>query len=479
MCAGLAAGATGLSAIHLGTYFAFLNPLALPLAIRFFMHPDWIHQVMAIFVLIYVAVMSMLAATTNRMTREAARLRFRLASTNEALAQRADELRRAEQRVHLAMDAGNLAVFHCDAPFEKVVFSAGAYRHLGIPAGTEVTFEQYYRFVHPNDRDRVRQVFERCIREGLDGDLEFRTVRPTDGRIRWIRVIGCCLRDRDAKPHRFDGVTYDITHKKQEEEERERLLRELSDANLLLERLLGIVGHDLKSPLTAVAMAAHVLHSQVADDAATKNVDRILRSAERMKGLIGQLLDFARSRAMGGISVDIKPVDLHALCHHVIDELAAAHPRNPISLETNGDGRGMWDGDRLLQVLSNLLGNAVQHGGGGSISVRVDDEGENLVIAVHNQGQPIPPDVLPLIFDPFQQGEKFGGQSQSIGLGLYIVQQIVLAHLGQIDVKSPDGDGTTFTVRLPRHPTVRDASQDRAVASRLEAESPSNSTTPH
>jgi len=161
----------------------------------------------------------------------------------------------------------------------------------------------------------------------------------------------------------------------------------------------------------------------------------------------------------------------------VIDELAAAHPRNTISLETRGDGRGLWDGDRLLQVLSNLLGNAIQHGGSGSIWVRVDDEGETLAITVHNQGPPIPPDVLPFIFDPFRQGE--GGQARSVGLGLYIVQQIVLAHGGQIHVTSPDSDGTTFTVRLPRHPRFRETSQDRTARPLLEAAGASDSTTLH
>src|SRR5262249_31799739 len=156
--------------------------------------------------------------------------------------------------------------------------------------------------------------------------------------------------------------------------------------------------------------------------------------------------------------------DLHALCRHVIDELAAAYPRTAISLDVSGDGRGAWDGDRLAQVLSNLLRNAIQHGGGGAIVVRVLDEGENVAITVHNQGPAIPADLLPFIFDPFRQGERRDARdAQSVGLGLYIVQQIVLAHGGQIYVWSPDRDGTTFTVRLPRHAEARVARGDRTM----------------
>src|SRR5262249_17831988 len=156
------------------------------------------------------------------------------------------------------------------------------------------------------------------------------------------------------------------------------------------------------------------------------------------------------------------PVDLHALCRHAIDEAAGAHPSIAISLDVSGDAWGTWDEDRLAQVLSNLLGNAITHRDGGPISVRVSDAGANVAITVHNQGPPIPADVLPFIFDPFRQGEKHGKKlATSVGLGLYIVQQIILAHGGQVEVRSPDGDGTTFVVQLPRETRVHQAGEDR------------------
>jgi PAS domain S-box-containing protein len=466
ICCGLAAGATGLNASHVRSYVAFTTPLAVPLAIRFFLHPDWIHRVMAILVIVWVVTMVSVVATTNRITREAARLRFRLASANTTLARRAQQLgqfasrlRRAEERVRIMMEAINVGIWYSDYPFDKVHISRGIRQRMGLPEA-EVPTEVFLSTSHPEDREMVRRAVARCIERGEDYDVESRTVPLRDGCVHWVRNVGRCFRDADGRPHHFDGIVYDITKKKAEEAERERLLRDLSEANLLRDRLLGIVGHDLRTPIGAVTMSAQLLQRHTLDEKAKQSVDRILRSASRMKRLIGQLLDLARIRATGGIPVETTPVDLHALFRHVIDEVAGADPKIAISLEVSGDGRGTWDGDRLAQVFSNLLANAIQHGAdAGPVSVRVIDEGENVAITVHNQGTPIPADVLPFIFDPFRQGEEHGKTpSASVGLGLYIVQQIILAHDGWVDVRSPDGDGTTFTIHLPRHPSVRQPS---------------------
>jgi PAS domain S-box-containing protein len=455
--------ASSFGASHLPTYFTFASTAVAPLALRLLLEPDWFARLLSLMLFFFFAQMASIALTTGRALKESAQLRFHVAAQNVTLARRADELekltaliRRAEERLRIMMEAVDVGVWYSDYPFAIVVVSPGIRQHTGLPS-EEVTTEAFFSANHPDDRERVRQAVARCIEYGEHYDIECRTVRPSDGRLRWVRNIGRCFRDRDGKPYHFDGISYDITQRKEQEAERERLLAELSEANLLRERLLGIVSHDLKSPLTSIAMTASLLDGAIAGEAAKKSGERILRSAERMKRLIGQLLEFAAIRAKGGLPIEVVPVDLRALCRHAIDEAATAHPGSIISLEATGDCCGVWDGDRLAQVLSNLIGNAIQHGGGSAIMVRIVDDKEDVTLKVHNEGEPIPAELLPVIFDPFRQGEAHAkGQSLSVGLGLYIVQQIVLAHGGRIDVRSRDGHGTTFAIRLPRRPAIRD-----------------------
>jgi PAS domain S-box-containing protein len=462
------ASATGVassaSASHLPTYFAFASTAVGPMFLRLAIQPDWFQRVLSVMLLFFCVQMGSIALATGRALKESAKLRFFVAAQNEALVARAGELeiltallRRAEERLRIIMKAVDVGVWYSDYPFAKVVISPGIRQHTGLPA-EEITIEAFLDANHPDDRERVRHAIKRCIENGEDYDIECRTVRPGDGRLRWVRNIGRCFPDRDGKPYHFDGISYDITKRKEEEAERERLVGELSEANRLRERLLGIVSHDLKSPLSSIAMTASLLDGETAGDVAKRSGERILRSADRMKRLIGQLLDFANIRAKGVIPVVVVPVDLQALSRHLIDEMAVAHPGNCIELEVSGDCSGLWDGDRLAQVLSNLIGNAIQYGGGGAITLRIGDGKEDVTIEVHNEGEPIPADELAVIFDPFRQGEAHAkGQSLSVGLGLYIVQQIVLAHDGHIDVRSREGEGTTFAIRLPRRPSMKTA----------------------
>jgi signal transduction histidine kinase len=154
----------------------------------------------------------------------------------------------------------------------------------------------------------------------------------------------------------------------------------------------------------------------------------------------------------GGIPVARRSVDLHALVRGVVEELEAAYPERALRLRAEGDGRGSWDGDRLAQVVENLVSNALKYSPEES-AVEVSTRGEDgaVVLEVHNAGAPIPPGRLPHIFEPLQRASSsMDAQSRSVGLGLYIVQHLVQAHGGRIDVRSSEEEGTTFSVRLPR-----------------------------
>jgi signal transduction histidine kinase len=217
------------------------------------------------------------------------------------------------------------------------------------------------------------------------------------------------------------------------------------------ERVLGIVGHDLRNPLNAISVSAKLLLRRDVPEVVTKPVRRIVTSAERMERLIVQLLAFTQARHGSGLVLHRRPTDLADVARLVLEETEAANPSKTVHLCVLGDSSGEWDPDRLSEVLSNLLGNAVQHGGDGPVDVRVRAEGTEVVVEVHNDGPAIPPAVLPSLFDPFRRGAgKDRVRSSSVGLGLYISREIIRAHGGSIDARSSEDEGTTFAFRLPR-----------------------------
>jgi PAS domain S-box-containing protein len=228
--------------------------------------------------------------------------------------------------------------------------------------------------------------------------------------------------------------------------ERERVEEEV----LLRERLVAIVGHDLRNPLYAISMAAEMLSSQMTP-ASEHLVNRIQRSASRMTRMIGQILDFARIRSGQSFDLRIESADLRHVCQAVIDEFRFSKPDQEITLTIEGETYALIDADRVTQMLSNLIGNAIQHGTREPVDVIVRQTESNAVtIEVHNIGPAIPRAMQPHLFEPFHRETAAGNHRSSIGLGLFIANEIVLAHGGSITVRSPDRNGTTFSVVLPR-----------------------------
>jgi signal transduction histidine kinase len=219
------------------------------------------------------------------------------------------------------------------------------------------------------------------------------------------------------------------------------------------EQLIGIVGHDLRNPLNTVLMAAQLLLLREGlGEQETELARKIASSASLATRLIEQLLDLTRSRLGGGIPIDPEPVDMNDVCREVIGQTELTHPDRPLRVEVRGDSTGVWDRDRMVHLLANLVGNAVQHGEPRTpIELRIDGGETELVIEVANRGNPIPPATLPFIFDAFRRGQTVdSSRAHGLGLGLFIAQQIARAHGGSIAVTSSENDGTTFRVCLPR-----------------------------
>jgi signal transduction histidine kinase/CheY-like chemotaxis protein len=218
------------------------------------------------------------------------------------------------------------------------------------------------------------------------------------------------------------------------------------------ELFAGVLAHDLRNPLGAMMMAAQFVVEQSDDDRVLKPLARVVRSGQRMSRMIDQLLDFTRTRLGGGIPLARREANVELLVRHTLEELELTSSGWSFRIESSGDLLGSWDPDRISQVLSNLAGNAVQHGSPDDpLVVRLDGTADKkVVIEVRNKGT-VRPDVLATLFEPFRVTQQKRDGSRGLGLGLFISREIVRAHGGEIVVRSSEGAGTVFRVELPRH----------------------------
>lgn len=233
----------------------------------------------------------------------------------------------------------------------------------------------------------------------------------------------------------------------------ESVIRYTHDVERAKEMFLAILGHDLKNPLGAVIMSGQfMLDTGELEEPYKTLTSRIVRSSKRMNQMVGDLLDFTRSKLGSGVPIVRHPIDLGVEALHAVEEMRAAYPGSIFQLQETGNLKGNWDRGRISQVLSNLLGNAVQHGSSKTpISLTLTGEEEEVTVRVHNRGPTIPNFELAGLFSPFKRlSSGGGGANGSMGLGLYISERIVTAHEGGIEVRSTDDAGTEFVVHLPR-----------------------------
>ncbi len=223
------------------------------------------------------------------------------------------------------------------------------------------------------------------------------------------------------------------------------------------ERFMGILGHDLRSPLQAIVFViAALLKRDDTTETQAQLLQRINGSASRMGRMIADLLDVTRVRLGGGLPVAPRPARLDDIARQVIDELRAANPGRTVELSA-ADAPGTWDPDRIAQVISNLVGNALEHGPPDRpVRVGVREDGAGAILTVTNEGDPIAAEVRSSLFDPFVRGGP-AVRPGGLGLGLFIAHQIVAAHGGSLTFASEPGEPTTFTVWLPgeREPASR------------------------
>ena len=238
--------------------------------------------------------------------------------------------------------------------------------------------------------------------------------------------------------------------------------------------VVGILGHDLRSPLQAIALSTELsLHMGQLNERQTMLSKKVLESTDRMGALINDLLDVTRARFGAGLSVVRAMMNMGTVAEQVVDEVRMVHPDRTIELSVSGILVGEWDKARIGQVFSNLLNNAMQYGSY-SVPVRVGLKGDPkaVTLTVGNDGVTIPADKLKTIFDPLTRlvtEEDVVPTSGNLGLGLYITKEVVVAHGGTIEVTSSEMEGTIFTARFPRSqpdPTLHEVENNPALGAR-------------
>lgn len=355
----------------------------------------------------------------------------------------------SEDRLRVATDAADLGIWEYRPATGELRFSDRCKTLFGLSADGSIDLETFLARVHPDDRAHVRQTVQ-GICAGAAGSthaMEYRLHWP-DGSEHWLEVHCTIGRDFYDQALRLIGTAVDISARKGHEAEQARQAE--------FERhLIGIVSHDLRNPLSAIAMAAESLSRRPSENPRqARQVHRIRLSAARANRMIHDLMDFTRAHVGGGVDLEPTLCDLDDVARQAVAEVTLAHPNGKISLECEGVGRGVWDGDRLTQLMINLLANALEHSPADStvhMTTRPID-GDWVAVEIHNAGASIAADDLPHLFSPFSRSHharpaKAGG---GLGLGLYISQAIARAHGGRISVHSTPTEGTLFTVVLPR-----------------------------
>jgi PAS domain S-box-containing protein len=365
-----------------------------------------------------------------------------------------------EQFRLLVASVRDYAIFMLDPRGYIISWNLGAERIKGY-AASEIIGKHFSIFYPAEDIAAGKPPWELTEAErcGRFEDEGWRLRK--DGSRFWANVIITALRGSDGVLRGFGKVTRDLTARREAEETARRLAMEQA-ARAVAEKaekyqrdLLAILGHDLRNGLSVILTAAELNRLQAKDEKIRRRAEQVMSSARRMRQIIHSTIDYTHAQR-GGLHVSVRAgVDFHAVCERVLQEFRVLQPERRLVYESEGNPVGTWDEGRLEQVVQNLVGNALKYGAPGSpVTVRWRREGDplegDLVASVHNEGRPIDPDLLPHVFEPFRAGEQDASSERgSMGLGLFIVREIVRAHGGEVSATSDAEHGTTFAVRLP------------------------------
>ena len=351
-----------------------------------------------------------------------------------------------EDRLRLATEAADIGWWDVEEGHGRLSWPPRVKAMFGISPDAPVSMEDFYAGLHPDDRPSVAAAYATAADPMVRGlyDVEYRTIGKEDGLLRWVAAKGRGVFDGTGRCVRVIGTAIDITERKLAQER--GLARDREDAELR-EQFIAVLGHDLRNPLAAVAAGTRLLLRH--PDKAGVIAEQIERSITRMSGLIEDVLDFARGRLGGGFIAKRDGAEpLEPVLLQVIQELRSVHPDRAVEVDIGLHEVVECDRQRIGQLLSNLLGNALVYGAPTApIRVRACTQGDRFELCVANQGEEIDPAVLEKLFRPFFRGTVRASR-EGLGLGLYICAEIAKAHGGTISVTSARGT-TAFTLSMP------------------------------
>ncbi|MDP9382380.1 MAG: ATP-binding protein [Chloroflexota bacterium] len=365
-----------------------------------------------------------------------------------------EELSRSEASLAAAQRIAHLGNWEQDLATGEERWSDEVYRIYGYaPQQFRPTYETFLNCVHPEDREYVRRTVDESLRNRIPYNIEHRVLRP-DGAERIVQGQGELVLDDRNAPVRIVGTVQDITERKKAEQQREELLAEVEHALELRNQFLSLASHELKTPVTSIKGFAQILYQRATRQQSSdmlRPLQLMNRQVERLERLIADLLDVSRMET-GQIPLEMLPFDLNSVVEEVIGEAAIA--ARGLTLDYDKQSELLWvrgDSERIRQVLTNLLNNAVKYSGARrEITVVSRREGDWGLVSVRDYGIGIPREQQPEVFDLYFRGanaptDNYGG----LGLGLYISRNIIERHGGSIWLESEEGKGSTFSFALP------------------------------
>lgn len=349
-------------------------------------------------------------------------------------------LRQSEERSAFVRRSSGVGFWYCDLPFDVLQWDDLVKAHFFLPASATVTIDTFYARIHPDDRERTREAIALSITERTPYQIDYRTVDPGSGTVRWVRAIGRTFYAADGTPKQFDGITLDVTEQKRAEASQDEFL--------------AILAHELRNPLAPIRNGLHVIRLSQVDEQVARMSAMMERQLSHLVHLVDDLLDVSRVRS-DKLTLRLGEIDLRTTVEAalessrpLVDEaghtLSVSLPACPVPVQ--------GDVTRLAQVIANLLNNSAKYTPrGGHIRLALSCDGTHAIVSVRDNGIGIPRSMLEKVFERFTQVDRsLEKTTGGLGIGLSLVKGLVEMHGGSVEARSAgEGAGSEFIVRIP------------------------------